>query len=100
MNKVECIDPGAKQRQTYGGLTSQGVELRTIIKSLIAVIPYEEKRLTLRLEAVLKSSTVAAPEMQPHWWRTCRQILFEEIGNPCVDWEHCVAKIWLAHIEE
>lgn len=71
--------------------------LPDVIDQMLAVIPISEPGLLSGLAEVKESAQYAAPEMQLFWWRSCAQILNEELGEtpPSDGWQGKVAAIWM-----
>jgi hypothetical protein len=68
--------------------------LMVVINEMLEVIPPEEQGLIERLEAQLNSISYAAPELHSFWGRKVAETLNEEIGEPVLDWQIKLGKVF------
>lgn len=65
-----------------------------VIDNIIEEIPFTEGQLLDRLQDQKNSICYAAPEMIGFWWNQVADTLWDEIGEPTLDWQIKVAKIF------
>lgn len=65
-----------------------------VIDNIIEEIPFTEGQLIDRLQDHKSSVSFAAPELITFWWNEVADTLWQEIGEPTLDWQVKVAKIF------